>query len=327
MRQETLASIGLEAGMTRAAVASRVLKTALRGLLVSTVVGGALAALGWALESVVSSFADAKKAKDDFEQSQQTNVEAITTNKDSTDKLIKQYKELQKAKESRTLSSDEEQEYLQVTQQLAQTFPALIQGYDSQGNAILKSNKALEEAIANTKEYLELKKTETKDSAKKTFEDAAKEIKKSKDELKQYKQIADYNDKGRPKWDFLADDDDYKIAADKAKQGMLKAQSDIASGNAKVRDSVLSIAQAYSSIDISNTLKTSINDIVGKLTLKDDLNPDDLDKFSSALGKLQEKMQTALNSNDEKAFDSAKKIFKPFWRPIQNPVLLLISLS
>lgn len=96
MRQETLASIGLEAGMTRAAVASRVLKTALRGLLVSTVVGGALAALGWALESVVSSFTDAKKAKDDFEQSQQTNVEAITTNKDSTDKLIKQYKELQK---------------------------------------------------------------------------------------------------------------------------------------------------------------------------------------------------------------------------------------
>ncbi|MGD7963639.1 phage tail tape measure protein, partial [Bacillus velezensis] len=307
MRQETLASIGLEAGMTRAAVASRVLKTALRGLLVSTVVGGALAALGWALESIVSSFADAKKAKDDFEQSQQTNVEAITTNKDSTDKLIKQYKELQKAKESRTLSSDEEQEYLQVTQQLAQTFPALIQGYDSQGNAILKSNKALEEAIENTKEYLELKKTETKDSAKKTFEDASKEIKKSKDELKQYKQIADYNDKGRPKWDFLADDEDYKIAADKAKQGMLKAQSDIASGNAKVRDSVLSIAQAYSSIDISNTLKTSINDIVGKLTLKDDLNPDDLDKFSSALGKLQEKMQSALNSNDEKAFDSAKK--------------------
>ncbi|MCV4328560.1 phage tail tape measure protein, partial [Bacillus velezensis] len=307
MRQEALASIGLEAGMTRAAIASRVLKTALRGLLVSSVVGVAFVALGFALESVVSSFADAKKAKDDFEQSQQTNVEAITTNKDSTDKLIKQYKELQKAKESRTLSSDEEQEYLQVTQQLAQTFPALIQGYDSQGNAILKSNKALEEAIANTKEYLELKKTETKDSSKKTFEDAAKEIKKSKDELKQYKQIADYNDKGRPKWDFLADDDDYKIAADKAKQGMLKAQSDIASGNAKVRDSVLSIAQAYSSIDISNTLKTSINDIVGKLTLKDDLNPDDLDKFSSALGKLQEKMQTALNSNDEKAFDNAKK--------------------
>lgn len=63
MRQETLASIGLEAGMTRAAVASRVLKTALRGLLVSTVVGGALVALGWALESIVSSFADAKKLK------------------------------------------------------------------------------------------------------------------------------------------------------------------------------------------------------------------------------------------------------------------------
>lgn len=177
MRQEALASIGLEAGMTRAAIASRVLKTALRGLLVSSVVGVAFVALGFALESVVSSFADAKKAKDDFEQSQQTNVEAITTNKDSTDKLIKQYKELQKAKESRTLSSDEEQEYLQVTQQLAQTFPALIQGYDSQGNAILKSNKALEEAIENTKEYLELKRRKLKTAPRKLSRTLLKKLK------------------------------------------------------------------------------------------------------------------------------------------------------
>lgn len=307
MGQETLATAGLEAGMTRAAVASRVLKTALRGLLVSTLVGGAFAALGWALESLISSFAEAKKAKDDFEQSQQTNVEAITTNKDSTDKLIQQYKELQKVKESRSLTSDEEQEYLQVTQQLAQTFPALVKGYDSQGNAILKTNKELEKAIENTKEYLALKKQETRDSAKKTFEDASKEIKKSKDELKQYKQIADYNDKGRPKWDLIADDDDYKVAADKAKQSMLKAQSDIESGNAKVKDSVLSIANAYSSIDISNTLKASISDVVNKLNLKDNLDPEELEKFSSSLGKLQEKMQKALDSGDEKAFDNAKK--------------------
>ncbi len=62
-------------------------------------------------------------------------------------------------------------------------------------------------------------------------------------------------------------------------------------GNAKVKDSVLSIANAYSSIDISNTLKTSISDVVNKLNLKDDLDPEELEKFSSSLGKLQEKMQ------------------------------------
>ncbi|WP_164970364.1 hypothetical protein [Bacillus subtilis] len=83
---------------------------------------------------------------------------------------------------------------------------------------------------------------------------------------------------------------------------MLKAQSDIESGNAKVKDSVLSIANAYSSIDISNTLKTSISDVVNKLNLKDDLDPEELEKFSSSLGKLQEKMQ--------KALDSAMKSFR-----------------
>ncbi|MDK2561898.1 phage tail tape measure protein, partial [Bacillus amyloliquefaciens] len=216
---------------------------------------------GFALEKIITAFADAKKAKEDFEQSQQTNIEAITTNKDSTDKLIKQYKELQKAKDSRTLTSDEEQEYLQVTQQLAQSFPALIKGYDSQGNAILKSNKALEEAIKNTKEYLELKKTETKDGAIKTFEDASKGIEKSKEELKQYEKMAKEYSKGKNFWSFFespfSDENDYKLEADKAQLNINRVQKDISSGNAKVRDSVLSIAEAYSKIDISNTLKAS----------------------------------------------------------------------
>lgn len=307
MRQETLASIGLEAGMTRATVASRVLKTALKGLFISSVVGAGFVVLGYAIEKLVTSFAEAKKAKEDFEQSQQTNMEAITTNKDATDKLISQYEKLQRAKEARNLTPDEEQEYLQVTQQLAQTFPALVDGYDSQGNAILKNNEALKEAIANTQEYIKLKKTETKDGAKKTFDDAAKEIKKSKDELEEYKKIAEYNDNGKPKWDFIASDDDYKLAANKAKQNIHKAQMDIVSGNAKVKDSVLSVAEAYSSIDISNTVKSNLRDIVNKLDLKEELNSEELDKFSSALGKLQEKMQTALNEGDEKAFDSVKK--------------------
>ncbi|MEC0866328.1 phage tail tape measure protein, partial [Bacillus atrophaeus] len=301
------ATLALESGMSRAAIASKVFSASLKSVVSATVIGAVLMGVGLVLEKVTSAYADAKKAKEDFEQSKATSIEAITTNKDETDKLIKQYEDLQKAKESRTLTSDEEQEYLQVTQQLAQTFPALVDGYDAQGNAILKSNKALEEAIENTKEYLDLKKQETKDSAKNTFKDASKEIEKSKDELEQYKKIAEGADKGRPKWDFLTNDDDYKIAADKAKQNMLKAQSDIESGNAKVKESVLSIADAYSDIDISNTVKSNLRDIVNKLDLKEDLNPEELDKFSSALGKLQEKMQTALNEGDEKAFDSAKK--------------------
>ena len=66
---------------------------------------------------------------EDFEQSKSTSIEAITTNKDETDKLISQYQDLQKAKEAGSLSSEREQEYLQVTQQLAQTFPMLVSGY------------------------------------------------------------------------------------------------------------------------------------------------------------------------------------------------------
>ncbi|MCY8831405.1 phage tail tape measure protein, partial [Bacillus atrophaeus] len=102
----------------------------------------AMMAFGVVIEKLISSYSKLQQAREDFEQAKITSIEAITTNKDTTDQLIAQYKELQKAKESGTLSADKEQEYLQVTQQLAQTFPNLIAGYDSQGQAIIKNNDA-----------------------------------------------------------------------------------------------------------------------------------------------------------------------------------------
>lgn len=94
MRQETLASIGLSTGMTRAAVASSLLKTALRGLMVATVVGAGFMALGFVIEKLVSAFSDAKQEQEKLAESQKKSVEAITTNKEQTDQLIQKYKEL-----------------------------------------------------------------------------------------------------------------------------------------------------------------------------------------------------------------------------------------
>ncbi|MFP9048676.1 hypothetical protein, partial [Enterococcus faecalis] len=63
------------------------------------------------------------------------------------------------------------------------------------------------------------------------------------------------------------------------------------------------ISQCLSLLLIRIDLLCFCSDVVNKLNLKDDLDPEELEKFSSSLGKLQEKMQKALDSGDEKAFD------------------------
>src|SRR5690606_24161353 len=103
-----------------------------------------------------------------------------------TDQLIQKYKELQKAKDNGSLSPDKEQEYLQVTQQLAQTFPNLISGYDSQGNAIIKNNEALEDAIKYTKELAELNKKDIQTGANSNFKETLSDISNLTDEMKEY---------------------------------------------------------------------------------------------------------------------------------------------
>ncbi len=56
----------------------------------------AMIGLGVVIEKLISSYSKLKQAKEDFEQSKSTSIEAITTNKDETDKLISQYQDLQK---------------------------------------------------------------------------------------------------------------------------------------------------------------------------------------------------------------------------------------
>ena len=220
----------------------------------------AFMAIGFVIEKIVSAFSEAKQKQEEFEESQRKSVEAITTNKEQTDQLIKKYQELQKAKDKGTLSADQEQEYLQVTQQFSQTFPNLIQGYDSQGNAIIKNNDALKEAIENTKQLADLNKDEIRNNSKKTFEDSLNNIQKLKDEIKSYQQISKQMDKmsdpkNRNFFDTITNpfmsDLDYKNEANKYEKEAIRAQQDLSSVAAKIREDVLQTIDAFNKAKIT----------------------------------------------------------------------------
>lgn len=307
MRQETLASIGLTTGMTRAAVASTLLKNSLRALMVSTAVGVVFMGIGLAIEKLVSAYSEAKQEQEKLAESQKKSVEAITTNKEQTDQLIQKYKELQKAKDNGSLSPDKEQEYLQVTQQLAQTFPNLISGYDSQGNAIIKNNEALEDAIKYTKELAELNKKDIQTGANSNFKETLSDISKLTDEMKEYQKVADhYKNNDRPFWDIFDSDSDYKNFGIKAEQQALQVNQKLSSSQAKLREQVLQTVDAYNSIKINPQLTKDINEAFNKIDFSK-MTSDELESFSINVSKYMDDIQKALESGNKVDFSRASQ--------------------
>ncbi|WP_395948323.1 transglycosylase SLT domain-containing protein [Bacillus swezeyi] len=308
MRQETLASMGLSIGMTRAAVASNLLKTALRGLMVATVVGAGFMALGFVIEKLVSAYSDAKQKQEEFAESQKKSVEAITTNKEQTDQLIKKYQELQKAKDKGSLSPDQDQEYLQVTQQLSQTFPNLIQGYNHQGNAIIKNNEALKEAIDYTKQLADLNKEDIRNNSKKTFEDNLDSIKKLNDEVKQYQDLSDKMGEGKTFWSFFenpfASDLDFKNEANRYEKEAIQAQQELSNLSMQMREEVLRTIDAFNTVDVNPNITKSIKEAFDSIDFKK-LDAEELDSFSRRVATSMDDIQKALNKGDKSAFDKA----------------------
>ncbi|WP_111927754.1 phage tail tape measure protein [Bacillus velezensis] len=304
------ATLALQSGMSRAAIASKVFSASIKSIGSATAIGAVLMGFGLVLEKITSGYAEAKKAKEDFEQSKSTSIEAITTNKDETDKLISQYKELQKAKDDGALSADQEQEYLQVTQQLAQTFPMLVSGYDSQGNAIIKNNEALKDAIKYTKDLVELNKEDIKTSAKSDFKDQLKELNKLNDQISQYEKMADTYSKGKTAWSFLenpfSSNDDYKNAGVKAKEEIKKLGQSLSGVQIEIREQVKKTVDAYNSIKIDPNIKKEINDAFSKIDFSH-LSADELTTFSKTVSNDLVRIQEALNSGDKDGFASASK--------------------
>ena len=94
------------------------------------------------IEETFNSFSDSKTAIIDLGKSLSDNADDITTTGDAIDSIAKKYTDLKKGVDdlnnsNKTLSDDDYQSYLDISNQIADQFPSLVAGYDAQGNAIL----------------------------------------------------------------------------------------------------------------------------------------------------------------------------------------------
>ena len=94
------------------------------------------------IDSTFSSFQDGQKSISDLSSSFSDSTDKIQTTGEALDDIAKKYTELKKGvnpetNENISLSTDDYQEYLNISQTLASLYPSLVSKTDAQGNAIL----------------------------------------------------------------------------------------------------------------------------------------------------------------------------------------------
>lgn len=157
----------------------------LGSMAVSWAIGEVLQLAITGVDHFVNSAKYAKEALDDFNDTVKEQQSSLSSQKDWIDKNGEQYEKLangvDKYGHNVSLTSDEFSEYKNLTKEIADMFPSMIQGYNDQNEAILKNKGSLKELTKTYKDnqdayYAKIRtksgdtfdkfKTETKDDVK-----------------------------------------------------------------------------------------------------------------------------------------------------------------
>jgi TP901 family phage tail tape measure protein len=169
MLATTTATKGVETAMNGATTAAKTLGASIKGALASTVIGAVFVGVGMLIEHFIGKMAEAKREAEEFEKQQNRMVEAFhkVGSAKGLEDLINQYDKLAD-KANRT--TEEEQEYQALRAQLVENFPTLIDHYDEEGNAVLKSTEAMKDQIPTLEKLSRAKANVTKAEFKEKIE-------------------------------------------------------------------------------------------------------------------------------------------------------------
>ena len=133
------------------------------GTTATTLVSAAFLALPYAIAGYVKyqEYANEKQIKESKETIKALE-EQIATNEQASESAKKIVKEYDKLRNTTNKTAEEQERYAELTKQVAEIFPDLVSGYDSQGNPILELNGSLETYVRNLDKAIEKQKELTK---------------------------------------------------------------------------------------------------------------------------------------------------------------------
>lgn len=151
----TLSTMGLATAEGVATGATTTLSGVLKGLW-ATLIANPLTIAVMSVTAVVSAFSLVKKHTEELKQkadevtsTYKEQTEALKNTKEKLDDLSERYEALSKGVDEHnkniSLTNTEYDEYLNICNQIGDMIPSLIQGFDNQGNAILKCKGNVEE--------------------------------------------------------------------------------------------------------------------------------------------------------------------------------------
>lgn len=197
-----------------------------------------------AKNSIDETFAEFSKGKNTLNtlgQSFADNADDIETTGDAIDSIAKKYSELSKnvdtvTNKNKGLSSDEYQQYLDISNQLASQFPSLVEGYDAQGNAILNLGSNADSAAASLKSLYDAQMLSANvkigEGLQDNYEGTVAQIEEYEDKIKTLQNTIDKNDKAMADMEIDADElsssGDITLGLKSYGENRAKAQREIA---------------------------------------------------------------------------------------------------
>lgn len=151
----------------------------------------AFAAIGWGISKFIEKTTEAKKRTEELkaavEEMNQLKVNAVEAPQEdlgNLDNLVKRYKELNEEKlKGEDWDNSTEKEFAEIQNQLADIMPEVKEGIDSKGQALLKGNNIIDEAVLKTKELVQAEKELALSKHAETYKEPVDDLAKKQSEL------------------------------------------------------------------------------------------------------------------------------------------------
>lgn len=193
------------------------------------------------IDETFAEFSKGKNTLDTLGQSFADNADNIETTGDAIESVAKKYSELSKnvdtvTNKNKGLSSEEYQQYLDISNQLASQFPSLVEGYDAQGNAILNLGSNADSAAASLKSLYDAQMLSANvkigEGLQDNYEGTVAQIEEYEDKIKTLQNTIDKNDKAMADMEIDADElsssGDITLGLKSYGENRAKAQREIA---------------------------------------------------------------------------------------------------
>lgn len=265
------------------------------------------------IDETFSSFSKGKNTLDTLGQSFADNADDIETTGDAIESVAKKYSELSKnvdtvTNKNKGLSSEEYQQYLDISNQLASQFPSLVEGYDAQGNAILNLGSNADSAAASLKSLYDAQMLSANvkigEGLQDNYEGTVAQIEEYEDKIKDLQNTIDKNDEAMTLSSTSAD----KLVENQEIDLSLKTFGE---NQAKAKREVLSILKK------NGLSKGEINDAAGnyKITtsgMSKEVANEIVDTLSDYNKEAVEAM-TIENAEAEKSIAATELLIKEQW--------------